>query len=85
MGLQERRGRASAGAIYARFLEYRDEEDFVGMDVAREFLQMGWTRSRRCGNYRGGKKSEPREEPDAQKQRAAQIFYEKWRAAAEDG
>jgi hypothetical protein len=32
----------------------------------------------------GGKKSEPREEPDAQKQRAAEIFYEKWRTTAED-
>ncbi len=77
--------RASAGAIYARFLKYRGEEDFVGMDVARKFLQMGWTRSRRYVKYRGGKKSEPRKEQDAQKQRAAAIFYEKWRAAAEDG
>ncbi len=78
---------ASAGAIYARFLEYRNEEDFVGMDVARKYLhlQMGWARSRHYANYRGGKKSEPREEPDPQKQRAAGIFYEKWRAAAEDG
>ncbi len=55
------------------------------MDVARKFLQMGWTRSRRYVKYRGGKKSEPRREPDAQKQRAAEVFYEKWRAAAEDG
>jgi uncharacterized protein DUF4385 len=77
--------RVSAGAIYARFLEYREEKDFVGMDVARKFLQMGWTRSRRYVKYRGGKKSEPRREPDAQKQRAAEVFYEKWRAAAEDG
>jgi hypothetical protein len=55
------------------------------MDVARKFLQMGWTRSRRYVKYRGGKKSEPHEELDAQKQRAAEVFYEKWRAAAEDG
>ena len=52
----EEAARASAGAIYARFLEYREEEDFVGMDVARKFLQMGWTRSRRYVKYRGGKK-----------------------------
>ena len=76
-----KRPRASAGATYARFLEYREEEDFVGMDVARKFLQMGWTRSRRYVKYRGGKKSELREEPGAQKQRAAEVFYEKWRAA----
>ena len=31
----EEAARESAGAIYARFLEYRDKEDFVGMDVAR--------------------------------------------------
>jgi len=54
------------------------------MDVARKFLQMGYTRSRRYAKYVGGKKSRPREEPDAEKQRAAEIFHEKWRAAAED-
>jgi hypothetical protein len=81
----EEAARASARAIYARFLEYREEEDFVGMDVARKLLQMGWTRSRRYVKYRGGKKSEPRKEQDAQKQRAAAIYYKKWRAAAEDG
>jgi hypothetical protein len=80
----EQAARESAGAIYACFLEYRDQEDFVGMDVARKFLQMGYTRSRRYAGYRAGKKSEPRTEPDAQKQRAAEIFREKWRAAAED-
>jgi hypothetical protein len=37
----------SADAIYGRFLRYKDEGDFVGMDVARKYLQMGYTRSRR--------------------------------------
>jgi hypothetical protein len=59
--------RGSAEAIYERFLGYRDEEDFVGMDVARKFLQMGYTRSRRYAKYVGGKKSRPREELDAEK------------------
>jgi len=76
--------RGSAEAIYEKFLGYRDEEDFVGMDVARKFLQMGYTRSRRYAKYVGGNKSRPREELDAEKQRAAEIFHEKWRAAAED-
>src|ERR671916_987877 len=80
----EEAARGSAEAIYERFLGYRDEEDFVGMDVARKFLQMGYTRSRRYAKYVGGKKSRPREELDAEKQRAAEIFHEKWRAAAED-
>jgi len=74
----------SADAIYGKFCEYRAEGDFVGMDVARKFLQMGWTRSRRYAKYRGGKKSKPREEPDVEKQRAAEIFREKWRTVAED-
>ena len=74
----------SSGAIYEKFREYRAEGNFVGMDVARKFLQMGWTRSRRYAKYRGGKKGEPREKLDAEKQRAAEIFHEKWRAVAED-
>ena len=74
----------SSREIYAKFLEYRDQDDFVGMDVARKFLQMGYTRSRRYAKYEGGKKSQPRETPDPEKSRAVDLFYEKWRAAAED-
>lgn len=74
----------SADAIYGRFLGYKDEGDLVGMDVARKYLQMGFTRSRRYAKYRGGNKSKPLEEPDPVKSRAAEIFYEKWREAAED-
>jgi hypothetical protein len=74
----------SADAIYRRFLQYKDEGDFVGMDVARKYLQMGFTRSRRYAKYRGGNKSKPLEEPDPVKSQAAEIFYEKWREAAED-
>src|SRR3712207_9371623 len=50
----------SSEAIYQKFLEYRSEEDFVGMDVARKYLQMGWTRSLRYAKYEGGNKSRPR-------------------------
>ncbi len=74
----------SADAIYRCFLQYKDEGDFVGMDVARKYLQMGFTRSRRYAKYRGGNKSKPFEEPDPVKSRATEIFYEKWREAAED-
>ena len=74
----------SANAIYGRFLGYKAEGDFVGMDVARKYLQMGYTRSRRYARYKGGNKKAPLEEPDSGKSRAAKIFYEKWRAAAED-
>jgi Domain of unknown function (DUF4385) len=76
--------RESADAIYRRFLGYKDEGDFVGMDVARKYLQMGYTRSRRYAEYEGGNKSKPLDEPDPVKSRVAEIFYEKWREAAED-
>lgn len=46
----------SSEKIYAMFLEYLKEKDFVGADMARKFLQMGYTRSRRYANYKGGKK-----------------------------
>jgi hypothetical protein len=45
---------------------------------------MGYTRSRRYARYRGETKSEPLEKPDPEKCRAAEIFYKKWRASAED-
>jgi hypothetical protein len=83
--LQDRGGGAgSSERIFQEFEEYRDEGDFVGMDVARKYLQMGWTRARRYAKYERGKKSKPREKEDPEKSRAAEIFREKWRAAAED-
>jgi len=33
--------------------------DFVGADMARKFLQMGYSRSRRDANYKGGRKYDP--------------------------
>ena len=45
-----------AETIYALFLAYKDENDFVGMDMARKFLQMGYTRSRRYANHQSGRK-----------------------------
>lgn len=47
---------ASSEKILEMFYEYLDNEDFVGADMARKFLQMGWTRSRRYANHKGGKK-----------------------------
>lgn len=46
----------SAQTIYGMFLDYLDRREFVGADMARKFLQMGYTRSRRYANYRAGKK-----------------------------
>lgn len=46
----------SATQIYAQFEAYLAEGDFVGADMARKFLQMGYTRARRYANYKGGRK-----------------------------
>lgn len=63
---------ASADKIYAMFLDYLDKQDFVGADMARKFLQMGYTRSRRYANHRSGRKygSNPQHEasPEAERQ-----------------
>lgn len=48
--------RESAEKILSLFLHYKAQNDFVGMDMARKFLQMGYTRSRRYANHKSGKK-----------------------------
>lgn len=78
----------SSQAIYEMFLAYLKRDDFVGADMARKFLQMGYTRSRRYANYKGGKKYRgpdyeplPRGTGDPLKAESAKIFYEKWKIA----
>ena len=46
----------SAMRILFLYHQYRDQEDFVGMDMARKFLEMGFTRARRYANHKNGKK-----------------------------
>ena len=61
---------------------YKVEEDFVGMDMCRKFLEMGFTRARRYANHKDGKKYNPDrtikpQEPDAltsDKALSAKIF-----------
>jgi hypothetical protein len=80
----------SANKIYRMFLDYKAKDDFVGMDMARKFLQMGYTRSRRYANHRSGRKYKEgtrevlQREEDAVKAESAKIFYEKWKKARED-
>jgi hypothetical protein len=82
--------RKSANRIYKMFLEYKSKEDFVGMDMARKFLQMGYTRSRRYANHKSGRKYAAGsreilpEEKDMAKAESARLFYEKWKKAGED-
>lgn len=82
--------RQSADALYARYRDYRAAEDFVGMDLARKFLQMGYTRARRYANHKGGRKRAADGTPvpfgsgDPEKARVAEIFRARWREIAED-
>ena len=46
----------SSEKIYQMFLDYKNANDFVGADMARKFLQMGYTRSRRYANHKSGRK-----------------------------
>lgn len=52
----ETTARKSAFKIYQMFLDYTRECDFIGMDMARKFLEMGFTRARRYANHSSGKK-----------------------------
>ena len=38
------------------YADYRAKNDFVGMDMCRKFLEMGFTRARRYANHRDGNK-----------------------------
>ena len=64
------------------FCDYKEQQDFIGMDMARKFLEMGFTRSRRYANHPSGKKyasdgSISPQSPTAlhcEKSRAATVF-----------
>jgi hypothetical protein len=81
--------RKSANAVYRLFLAYKAKGDFVGMDMARKFLQMGYTRARRYANHPSGRKYGPGgkplpRSPDTAKAQAAAFFHAKWKKARED-
>ena len=46
----------SANKIFSMYLDYRDAGDFIGMDMCRKFLEMGFTRARRYANHNSGRK-----------------------------
>ena len=48
----------SCEKIYYKFFMYLKDEDFVGADMAKKYLHMGFTRSRRYWNHSSGKKWE---------------------------
>ena len=46
----------SSTHIYGMYLDYHDDKDFIGMDMCRKFLEMGFTRARRYANHNSGRK-----------------------------
>lgn len=82
----------SAEKIYGLFLKYKSDNDFVGMDMSRKFLQMGYTRARRYANHTGGRKYDASgnilpQNTDwrtSEKAKSAEIFYEYYIKAKDD-
>ena len=85
----------SAHKIYQKFEDYLEKKDFVGADMAKKYLHMGFTRSRRYANHKSGKKwskegDEWRILPQeldwetSEKARSARVFYSYWKMAREN-
>ncbi|KAG5977843.1 hypothetical protein E4U55_006516 [Claviceps digitariae] len=78
----------SAGDLWARFEAFHQQGDFVGMDMARKFIQMGMTRAKRYANHAGGRKydkktgeqlAESKTHADkGEKEQASRIFRGYW-------
>jgi len=85
--------KVSAEKIYSLFLQYLDANDFVGADLAKKYLHMGFTRSRRYANHKSGKKwnqdtngdwSILKQEQDwntSDKAKSAEVFKVYWQLA----
>ena len=83
--------RKSSSDIYKRFLEYNDQDDFIGMDMSRKFLQMGMTRAKRYANHAGGRKYDKKTGEQLEKSKghegmeekleASEVFREVWEKA----
>ena len=46
----------SSQKIFDMYLDYRIQKDFIGIDMCRKFLEMGFTRVRRYANHKDGNK-----------------------------
>ena len=82
----------SSMAIMSKFLQFLSEDDFVGADMAKKFLHMGYTRSRRYANHKSGTKWKCEGEEwhilpdsvDPVKAECALYFYGFWKLAREN-
>lgn len=93
----EKSAKKSSQHIYQMFLDYLKEKDYNGADMARKFLQMGFTRSMRYAKYKGGKKYKNTNKKetfpaitqengwyDPEKRKAALIFKKYWDMARQN-
>jgi hypothetical protein len=72
----------SSKKILTLYDKYKKQKDFVGMDMCRKFLEMGFTRARRYANHKDGNKYDENgnvkpQEPDwntSEKAVSARIF-----------
>lgn len=79
----------SSDKIFELFEAYVKADDLVGADMARKYLQMGYTRAQRYVNYKGGKKYDEQNDyallergtGDLEKAAAADVFYDRWKQA----
>lgn len=82
---------ASVEKLRDKYEAYRAQEDFVGMDMVRKYLQMGFTRAMRYAKYPGGQKYDPdgtertpQQWADTEKRAAAVVFRDAWQALTDD-
>jgi len=87
----ENAAREAMAALEERYTAYREAGDFVGMDMVRKYLRMGFTRAMRYAKYPGGQKyaddgteREPEQWADADKRAAAVVFRDAWQAVCDD-
>tara|TARA_R100000005_G_C4977961_1_gene188701 strand:- start:435 stop:905 length:471 start_codon:yes stop_codon:yes gene_type:complete len=87
-----REAQSSSQKILDMFYGFVEQGDFVGADMAKKYLHMGFTRARRYANHRDGKKyaidgTILPQEPDAltcEKAESARVFYACWKEAREN-
>ncbi|MFB6230335.1 MAG: DUF4385 family protein [Salinibacter sp.] len=82
---------ASVEALREAYRSYRAQGDFVGADMVRKYLQMGFTRAMRYAKYPGGQKYNedgteraPQQWADPEKRAAAVVFRDAWQALTDD-
>lgn len=78
-------------ALREQYDTYRKQDEFVGMDMVRKYLQMGFTRAMRYAKYPGGQKynddgteRSPEQWADSEKRAVAVLFRDAWQDLTDD-